>query len=44
LNIDEGMLERWNIGIMGFDLRPIELADRRGYWTVIPSFHYSIIP
>jgi hypothetical protein len=51
---------------MGFDLRPVEPTDRKGYWTVglmativwtiklkmdnilqktiIPSFHYSMIP
>jgi len=28
------MLERWNIGKMGFDLRPVELTARRRYWAV----------
>jgi hypothetical protein len=27
------MVEYWNIGKMGFDLRPIGLMARRGWWT-----------
>jgi hypothetical protein len=28
------MLECWNIGKMGFDLRPVEPMARRGYWII----------
>jgi hypothetical protein len=29
-----GMVECWNIGKMGFDLRPIEPTARRGYCNI----------
>jgi hypothetical protein len=32
-----GKLECWNIGILGKDFR-------KGFLTIFPSFHHSIIP
>jgi hypothetical protein len=37
-----GMLENWNIGIMGFEIQANCIMQNQ--YSIIPLFHYSIIP